>query len=268
MKRTSLFPLLLWALVNVTVAGCGDEENEDEGKPGPAILLPAQVQFTVFCGSPSPDSVKFLVRNAGNEALSVSSATATGGFTVTADLPITVLPGATVAVTVTPPAPVIGTDEVGDVKLGKLTVNSNDPLGRSQVELAAVVDGAELAFEGADGKALSKVDLRSDGQMCPPPQTVFLKNSGVRTVTIGEISGDNPVEQVTDAMATIAPGGRLEYRVLANATEGCVTSGQESFPVSGGSCASSVSLPVTQQVNGNVESCFCTNEVPAIVAAP
>lgn len=258
MRRITSCSVLLVAAVAFAGTACDDDSDGESGPAGPAILTPAQLTFSVFCGAEAPTPLRFLATNAGDEALTISSVKTTGGFTVAAEVPFTVQPGATYAVTVTPPAPIVGIDSVGDTKRGTVVINSNDAQGAAEIQLFAEVNGGELAFETLDNKALAKVDFRSPNQLCPEPQSFLIVNKGSRSISIGEFGGSNPVEQVTDANPTIAPGKSLEFRVLANSSEGCVTAGSISFSTSGGSCETSVSLPVTQQINGSAEQCFCS----------
>ncbi|MBK7534028.1 MAG: hypothetical protein IPI49_01395 [Myxococcales bacterium] len=267
MNRTPVLTSILWISLGSAVIGCGEDDEGKDGTSGPSVILPAQVELAVFCGVTAPEPVRFVVSNSGDKPLSITSATTTGGFKVIADLPNTVQPGATLAFSIEPPAAVVGTDMVGQVKTGKLTVNTDDPQGPSEVVLRAKVGGAKLEFQTMAGAAVPKIDLISADSSCPAPATVFLKNTGTQPVTIGEFGGDYPVEAVVSSAeattpgitATIAAGASVEYRISANDTEGCVPAGQVTYQVTGGACVSQVVLPVTQQVGGASDACFCSS---------
>lgn len=245
--------------LSLALAACGDRGLDEVQKDGPAILAPGQVATTAYCGGTSQEAVTFSVASVGTEPLTVSGVTANNGFTVMANVPETLQPGATLKIKVTPPNPVVGTDRVGTSKTGKLTISSNDPQGPVEATIAADIKGAVVAFKDAEDKALTKIDLRSADTTCPQPVTFKVANDGQRPVTIGAVTGPFTVEQVTDASSTIDPGKSLEFRVLANDTEGCVTSGNVSFAVSGGVCSTAVTFQITQLVNGSTDQCICTS---------
>lgn len=245
--------------MSMALAACGDRGIEELDKDGPAILAPSRVVTAAYCGATSQETITVAVASVGTEPLTINSVTANNGFTVMATVPETLQPGSALKIKVTPPNPVVGTDRVGTAKTGKLTINSNDPQAVSDATLVADIKGAVVAFKDAENKVLPKIDLRSPDTTCPQPVTFKVVNDGTRPVTIGEITGPFTVEQVTDAAATIAPGASLEYRVLANSTETCVTSGNVSFAISGGVCSTAVTFQITQLVNGTTDQCACTS---------
>lgn len=241
------------------LAACGDRGIDELNKDGPAILAPARVVTSAYCGGTSQETITVGIASVGTEPLTINSVTANNGFTVVATTPETLQPGSALKVKITPPNPVVGTDRVGTSKTGKLTISSSDPQGTVDATLVADIKGAVVAFKDAENKVLPKIDLRSADTTCPQPVTFKVVNDGTRPVTIGEITGPFTVEQVTDAAATIAPGASLEYRVLANDTESCVISGNVSFAISGGVCSTAVTFAITQLVNGSTDQCICTS---------
>lgn len=245
-------------LLVLPLASCDDEGGDGDKSNSPAILIPGQVTFSVFCGATTaPTPVKFQVTNSGSRPLEVSSATATGGFVVTASLPDTVQPGASIVVEIKPPAAVVGTDRVGQAKRGTLTVTSNDPAGPREISLFADVKGAAPSFEDVDGKAITKIDLRSPNTDCPAPVEFRVKNGGERPLTIGEITGAYNVTLVGKEDTTIGPGESLALRVNPDMSVECSASGTVTFPLTGGTCATEITLPVTQLVNGSTTQCSC-----------
>jgi len=244
--------------VSMALAACGDRGLDEVQKDGPAILAPARVVTVANCGGTSQETITVGIASVGTEPLTINSVTANNGFTVAATVPETLQPGSALKIKVTPPNPVVGTDRVGTSKTGKLTISSSDPQGTVDATLVADIKGAVVAFKDAEDAALTKIDLRSADTTCPQPVTFKVANDGSLPVTIGEITGPFTVEQVSDASSTIAPGASLEYRVLANNTESCVTSGNVSFAISGGVCSTAVTFQITQLVNGSTDQCICT----------
>jgi hypothetical protein len=265
MNRIPLLPSLLWASVTAAaLAGCETEDPSDAGADGPAALVPLNLPFSVSCGATEPpEPVRFQIINSGNEVLRVSSATASNGFVVTGELPVEVQPGAAVTLQVRAPAAVIGTDVGGTVKTGRLTLETNDPSGASEILLSSSIHGANLVLTNAENLPLPKLDLISESQSsCPSPVSVFVRNTGdvKADVTIGE--NDYPIERVSDS-STVDPGKSAEFEVSPILGDECQTGGQIIYQVTGQVCSAIPVLEVTQQVGG-ASTCFCGGSSSAV----
>ncbi|MEZ4360524.1 MAG: hypothetical protein R3B48_10100 [Kofleriaceae bacterium] len=256
MNRTPWLSFLAAGALGVVAgAACGgDEPGEVPG--GPAANIPAQVRFSVTCGDAEPAAQVFQVVNSGTEELLVRSAEVTGGFTVTAALPITLQPGANITFSVQPPAAEVGVDRGGSVKSGVLSIDTDDPRGKTQVQLRAEVKGANLEFTDAEGQPVSAVAVVPVGlDDCGAAPHVFLRNSGNAGVTYDSATGHHTVTRVAESSEL--PGGEsLEFSVEPDATDACVINSDLSFTVTGDVCIAPPTLTVTQTGDGG-ETCFC-----------
>lgn len=265
MNRTPLLTSLLWTSVAAaSLAACETEEPKFITADGPAALVPSTVKLSVECGSAEPaEPARFQIINSGNEVLRVTSATATNGFVVTGELPVEVQPGFAVSLEVRAPAAVIGTDVGGTVKTGKLTLQTNDPKGTPDIELQSAIQGANLVLTNADGAPLPKLDLLSGSQSsCPPPASVFVKNTGNRPSVVTVLENDYPIERVSDS-STVAAGASAEFEISPTLGSECQTAGQVVYEVTGSVCSVAPILQVTQQVGGT-STCFCGGSSSAI----
>lgn len=255
MNRTPLLTSLLWTSVGVMgLVGCDDDEPTYVTS-GPAAVVPAVLDFSIECGVTDPEPVRFQILNTGDQELRVQSATATEGFVVTAELPMTVQPGAAIVVQVRPPMAQVGTDLAGSKKLGKLTIQSDDPQGAASVELRAAVHGANLVFTNAADMVVTKVDMASSTSTCSGPVGVFIKNTGDRAAKAVIISdSDYPYEQT--GSSDIAAGEKSGFTLLPDVSSDCAVAGSLSFVATGPVCSVSV-LQVTQTTNGSSDACFC-----------
>lgn len=258
MNRTPLFTSLLWTAVGAaTAAGCETEEPLVQSN-GPAALVPAKVEFAVDCGDPMPEASKFQVINSGNEPLQVRSATASTGFIVTADLPISVQPGASITIEVRPAPAVIGTDLGGTVKMGELTIDSDDPNGAAKIPLRAAITGANLVYVDAADKVVTKLALSSATNACPAPVTFFIKNTGNDEVHVNTPAGDYPVSKISEG-EEILGGAKLEFSLSPDASSDCAVNGSITYtPMANYKVCSVASLlQVSQLTNGSSDTCFC-----------
>ncbi len=257
MNRTPLLTSLLWSSLGAAaLVGCGGEDPSIE-RDGPAALLPSSLPFTVECGKPAT-SQRFQVVNSGNQELLVKSASASDGFVIVAELPMTVQPGAAIVIEVKPPAAVIGTDRGGSVKTGTLTVDTDDPSGTSPIALRATVLGANLELVNAENTPLPRLDLISQTSACPSPGAVFVRNTGNRSanVSIGEANYET---ELTTGSSDVAAAMRTEFAVLPDASNECAVEGSVSFVVPDTASVCTVTplvLQVTQTTNGSSD-CFC-----------
>jgi hypothetical protein len=256
MNRTPLLTSLLWtSLGAAALIGC-DNEEPSIAESGPAAVLPAFLNFPVDCGK-TPASQRFQVINSGNEELNVTSAMATGGFVIVAELPMTVQPGAAIVIEVKPPAAVIGTDLGGTTKIGRLTVVTNDPNGNAAIELRAQIRGANLALTDADGAPITRVDMASSTAACPAPAAVFVRNTGNVAANIKVGESDYAVE--SSDSSDVAAGMSSAFQIIPDGTSDCATSGQVNFEMITTSVCTvqPLVLQVTQTTNGSSDACFC-----------
>jgi hypothetical protein len=244
-----------FAAVLLALVACGEDEPRSFSS-GPALVAPAQLAFAVACGAASADAVTFQLRNTGDKPLLVRSARATGGFAVSAALPIAVQPGAAVTASVRPPLADIGTDRGGSTKLGTLSLDTDDPDGVVEVALRATVHGANLEFVDGDQAVVTTLALAPQGRAdCGPARSVFLRNTGDAPVTFEAVTGPFATALVGEE-ESLPGGGALEFSVSPDGTDACVTAGELSFAVAGSVCVAPPPLTVTQQVPEQ-DTCFC-----------
>jgi hypothetical protein len=269
MNRTPLLPSFLWTAIwasgaAVSLAACETEEPNSTTVDGPVALVPSFVPLSVECGSAEPAApALFRIFNPGNEVLRVTGAAATNGFVVIGELPVEVQPGFAVSLAVRAPAAVIGTDVGGTVKTGKLTLETNDPRGNPEIELRSAIHGANLVLTNAQGMPLPRLDLTSESQSsCPPPASVFVKNTGDKPSVVTVLENDYPIERVSDS-STVAAGASAEFEISPTLGGGCQTAGQVVYQVTGSVCSAAPILQVTQQVGGT-STCFCGGSSSAV----
>jgi hypothetical protein len=252
MNRTPLLPSFLWTAIwasgaAVSLAACETEEPNSTTVDGPVALVPSFVPLSVECGSAEPAApALFRIFNPGNEVLRVTGAAATNGFVVIGELPVEVQPG-------------LG----GTVKTGKLTLETNDPRGNPEIELRSAIHGANLVLTNAQGMPLPRLDLTSESQSsCPPPASVFVKNTGDKPSVVTVLENDYPIERVSDS-STVAAGASAEFEISPTLGGGCQTAGQVVYQVTGSVCSAAPILQVTQQVGGT-STCFCGGSSSAV----
>jgi hypothetical protein len=207
-----------------------------------------------------------MVANSGTGDLVILSAVADGGFTVTTALPVTVKPGAQVALVVAPPAAVIGTDRGGGTKDGMLILTTNEAASEHTVELTANVLGANLAFTDEAGAAVV-LAFSAAFPACPAPKTVFLRNTGTSALVLGEASASGLVAFGAFSGAfsgfsggTLEPGAFATQDIRPIADVVCTGSGMVTYQVTGTVCT--VAQPVlvgAYNISGaSGSSCFCS----------
>jgi len=269
MSRTPLLTTLLWTSVGVaTLAACSNDaapifdaasiDSAVDAEVGAIARYATTVDTTATCGVVMPDTVELTVFNDGNAPLTISAATATGGFTVTTTLPLEIAPGASGALTVRPPAAVVGTDRGGTSKTGLLTFTTNTAVQGAAVTLTSVVQGANLSFENSAGEAITGVNL-TVASGCPAPQAVFIRNTGnlEAQVTNVSASGTFSVGQLSPS-STVAPGSTINHDVGPFTFSACSGTSMVTYQVTGTVCtATPLTLTTTLNVTGQ-SSCFCS----------
>lgn len=260
-----------WVLANVLwLAACGRLGFDERAAPPPdgdtatdatpigprAQLSATSLAASAECGVAQPPSVVLSIGNTGDTDLVVTSATATGGFTVTSPLPVTVPPGDATQLAIAPPPAIVGTDLAGDTKLGTLTLTTNDPVAAPPVDLTATVIGANIGFV-AQGAPVSLVTF-SAMSACPLPQPVRIVNTGTKPATIA-FTGTSNVTFAGFSGGVLDASSSAAIDLRASTTGACaVNGGYLLYTVTGSVCTTTPNaLAVKIDINGS-SSCFCS----------
>lgn len=270
MSRTPFLTTLLWTTVGVAALGACGEDNPQiidaapvdstaDAYVGPLAQFPAALALTAECGVPTPPTADLTIQNVGTTALTISGATATGGFTVEAAFPLEIAAGASAAVAVRPPAAVIGTDVGGAVKNGVLSFNTNQPGTTGTVALTSTVQGANLVFEDAAHQPISQLELADATGACPAPATVFIHNTGNLEATLTNASSSTgfTVGGFTPSSA-VAAGATVSHELRALTFGSCTAADGVQYQVTGTVCTTT---PLVLQASLNItgaSSCFCS----------
>jgi len=249
-------------------AGSQDNGN-DAGAAGevaspaaPLAIFPSQLQVDVACGA-SADATDLVVRNGGTLPLTITSATATVGYSVNGNLPLQIAAMSSAVLKVTPAAPKASAS-VGALSTGHLTFVTNEPDATTRVVLLnTTLYGAKLEFtdsKGAPlGAALPLTYLSSD--VCPDDVKYRIHNTGNLAFTLfgptfpthlgGTSAGENG--------RNVAPDEYVELRVGGNsAPDGaCSGSGDLTFTVRGSFCGPVPSLGVSWPPHIASAGCTC-----------
>jgi hypothetical protein len=270
MRRTPLLSSVVWSTVSgvtLLLAGCGDDApsfadariadapvadaaSADGPSPDASLavaMFPAEVTtFAAECGVAVPDTVDVSITNSGTEPLVIASATATGGFTVVTAAPITIAPGASAALTVRPPAAVIGTDIGGSTKDGVLSFVTNETGAPTRtVALASTVDGANLELRASSdiaSKPLAAIAMMSSTG-CPSPFEVFIHNTGNRHVQLAPPFASGFGFQGFSPSSSLPPGEYVVAPITASTLGDCEEQGEVQFAATGAVCTE---LPATR----------------------
>jgi hypothetical protein len=299
MTRARSLSYLLWSLLAV---GCGDDGTDqigqltdaplapdasspdapspDDAPPptpdapgGPAFSIGELPALQTTCGESETPAVDLTIRNIGGEPLVISEPTITGEFTLLTELPLTIAPGASAALSVRPPTAVIGTDRGGTFKSGVLTVTTNEADSPTRtIELSATVMGANLDFTDEAGEPIT-VEFTTNEGACPAPLTVFLHNSGNLPLEIGGPAAASSTSVAHYdyggfAGATIAAGGVVTHTVQPRPTGACsgldtilynVNASVVCTPTSRRGDQRVVERPARFTIFGDQDSCSCAN---------
>jgi hypothetical protein len=145
---------------------------------GPVAIAARSVELTTTCGELAPAGTDLTVENRGTSELRIESAAASDGFTVPTQFPLVIAPGGQVAITVTPPRTVIGSDLGGAIKRGTLALVTDSVLPVPAIELAATVVGANITVTGENDETV--LAFVSAGNACPIGQRVVLHTPATR----------------------------------------------------------------------------------------
>jgi len=217
----------------------------------------------VGCGA-STDSAELVIQNGGSLPLTISSATATAGYSVTSQLPLQIAPSASKALQVAPPPPK-ATAAVGDTSSGSLTFVSNEAGSPShQVTLNTTLFGGQLDFTDGNGAALNAAlpltYLSSD--VCPDNVTYRVHNTGNLAFKLfGPTFPTHLGGTSTGANGqNVAPDAYVELTVSGNSSSdgACSGGGELTFTVQGSFCGPVPKLSVSWPVNVATTGCACT----------
>jgi len=237
--------------------------GEFSSSAGPLAIFPSQLQVDVACGA-NADATDLVVRNGGTLPLTITSATATAGYSVNGNLPLQIAAMSSAVLQVTPPAPKASAS-VGDLSTGYLTFVTNEPDAATRgVVLNTTLYGAKLEFtdsKGAPlGAALPLTYLSSD--VCPDDVKYRVHNTGNLAFTLfgptfpTHLGGTSTGEKGRN----VAPDEYLELRVGGNsAPDGaCSGSGDLTFTVRGSFCGALPTLGVSWPPHIESAGCTCT----------
>jgi hypothetical protein len=270
MGRTPKLSLALWTTVaSVGAAACGSDDMTgrladappgtpiDASPSAPIAVVPSALTASAACGVATPPAVDLTIANAGMSELVIRSATVDGGFTVATTLPATVAPGAHLAISVVPPAAVIGTDRGGTTKTGTLTLTTNETVSAAHtVALTANVLGANIDFLEPGGGPVT-LFLTGTSGVCPAPTTVFIRNSGTETVMLGAATASGFAFGGFSG-GTIEAGAMVSQDIRLITDGPCIGSDTIVYEVTGTVCsAPNASLAGAFNIGGG-SSCFCS----------
>jgi hypothetical protein len=225
---------------------------------GPVAIVVRSLELTATCGELAPAGADLAVENRGNSELTIQSADATDGFTVTSQFPIVIAPGGKVTIAVAPPRAVIGSDLGDSIKRGTLALGSDSVQPVPPIELTATVIGANIAITGEDEQPV--LAFVSTGNACPVGQRVVLHNTGNATATIDSVSSTSIGVVAPPASAPIEPGGKLIHDIFLRTTI-CSGSDEITYVIGGQVCtAVPIAIDVTFDITG-VPSCRCQTPV-------
>jgi len=250
----------------------GSSMSDDAGAGGeivipaaPLAAFPEQLQVDVGCGTET-ELADLVIRNAGLLPLTISSANATGGYTVKGELPLQIAAMGSAVLQVAPPKPK-ALASVGDMSNGTLTFVTNETDSPNhEVQLKTTLFGGLIEFTDRDGTrlngALPLTYLSSDN--CPDNVTYRVRNTGnVGFTLFGPTFSTHLGGTSTGANGrALGPDQYVELEVSGNSTSdgACSGSGELTFTVEGSFCGAVPKLAVTWPTNVATSGCTC---VPA-----
>jgi len=231
----------------------------------PLAMFPRQFQVDVGCGTET-QLADLVIQNAGLLPLTLSSATATGGYAVKTELPLQIAAMSSAVLQVAPPKPP-ALASVGDMSSGTLTFVTNETDSPShEVLLNTTLFGGLFEFTDRDGNPLNgALPLTySSSDACPDNVTYRVHNTGNVAFTLfGPTFSSHLGGTSTGANGrTVGPDEYVELEVSGNSTSdgACSASGELTFTVQGSFCGAVPKLAVTWPTNVATSGCTC---VPA-----
>lgn len=271
MRRAPLLSCALWSTVTAATllgVGCGEDEQVfvdaqaiDAAQADASLAVaafPASVTTSAACGVAVPATTDVTVMNTGSQDLVIASATASDGFTVTTATPITVTPGSSTALTVRPPASVIGTDVGGTTKIGTLSFVTNETGAPTRtVSLNVTVDGANLAIVDGAGAPLPSVMFTATSS-CPLSQEISIRNTGNQAATVQFPSASGFGFAGFSPSSAVGPGETILQPMSVYTLSPCNGTATVMYEASGTVCTT---LPLTLDASFAIagqSSCFCS----------
>ena len=271
MGKAPALARLLGATLAVS-AGCGrlgfESAREGTGSDGspstdaaptlpmPVAALAALLDMDTECGQLVPPGTSLPVTNTGSAELVISAATCTGGFVVTSPLPVVIAPGDTATIDVQPPAAVIGTDRAGALRVGTLTLTTNEATPSRDVALVATVVGAELEVFVSGGGPVS-IDLTGTSGACPAPAPRGIKNLGNIAVGV-TLSGASGLDVSGFVSGTLGVNEAQVFDVRAITMDPCARSGTVTYAVTGPVCAVTPTVLTGTFTITGATTCYCS----------
>jgi hypothetical protein len=254
-----------------TSAGGSNSVGEGTGEGGassislPIAVFPDQIEADVGCNMVTPDA-SLLIRNAGDETLVISSASADSGYVVQTKLPLEIAPETSAALLIAPPAPGANAD-AGSMTSGKLSFTTNEPgMPSHDVTLTTTDFAGSFEFTDSNGLPVDSVALSYGSSAdCPDPAKYRIHNTGNVTFTV--LGPTFPAHFGGTTLGTsgqaIPPDGFAELMVGADSAPDatCSSAGGLSFTVTGPFCGTVPTLTVTWPISSDPDAssgCACT----------
>jgi hypothetical protein len=223
----------------------------------PVAAIGAVPAMSADCGAAAPATVDVPVSNTGDAPLTITAASASGGFVVTSAIPMTIAAGASGVVSVRPPLAVVGTDLGGSVKTGTLSLVTNEIATPTRTAaLASTVMGANISLVDAAGNPLTSLAFTADAA-CPAPQEVFVKNTGNVKVHLSPPPGTLFAAGFFSPSSLVDGGGTISDALRPFTSKACTATETISYASSGPRCTAPATLQATFTITGQ-SSCFCS----------
>jgi hypothetical protein len=226
----------------------------------PTAIIGTVPAMSVACGTGTPATVSVSIQNTGDAPL-VLNASASGGLVITSSTSMTIAAGASSAITLRPPASVIGSDLGGTTKSGTLTITTNEVTGAThQIPLASTVVGANLSLRNAAGARITSATFTAD-MACPASQAIFIANTGNADAQVFITTPNFQLFRFDDfgPSPSVPAGTSVSYRMRVwTVQSACAGNQQIEYSATGTLCTA---LPLTLQASFNITgqtSCFCT----------
>ena len=216
-------------------------------------------------------SAQLVIQNSGDEPLEISKASASDGYTLNTALPLTIAPGASGALSITPPA-ANATADAGATTTGSLDFTTNEPGNPThEVTLTSATFEGRFEFTDSDGNPITTLTLAYDsGGACPGLTKYRIHNLGNATFSVlgptfpshfsGTTLGASGTAVSPDAYAELMVGA------VSGSDDACQGADDLSFTVMGTFCGAVPKLhvvwPLSPDPDAGTTSCACT--VPAL----
>ncbi len=228
---------------------------------GPTASIGTVPAMSATCGTQTaPAAVNVPVTNTGGAPLTISGASATGGFTVLSTFPINVPVGQTRNISVQPPAAVVGTDVGGSTKTGQLTITTNEAGNPTRTAaLSSTINGASLRLVDSAGNPQPSVSFSSAYPVCPADKTIYIKNVGNQstTVSISNSEGAYPFSyDVISSNGLLPAGGTVSHSLSVQSYGTCVSDSSVYYAATGNVCSLDLELTASLNVTGS-SYCYC-----------